>query len=195
MEDDIKIKWKEVKTELHKRFDELGFIKSKNHYLKKINDLTISVQVITSPFSSKFLFQFWFEFSVYGAPLQGLENITDDELLKTNTSLLRASTGFIENKEMMVFTLNDIDKNILLNDVVNHLKKFETYFLQFKSFFDFIDFLATQNKLMGRNKHSFMIAVTLGALGYKEQSKKFFLESEGDLAAIKNWAKYVGIEL
>lgn len=195
MEDDIKEKFKELKIALKKSFIEMGYIKSKNHYLKKINDLTISVKLITSPFSSKFLFQFWFEFAVYAAQIKNLNNITDDELLKTNTNILRANTGFIINEERVVFTLNDIDKTILVDDVMNHLRTFDAYFKKFETLFDFVDFLDEKNKLLGRNKYSFMMAVTLGALGYKEKSKKFFLQSEGDVAAIKNWAKHVGIEL
>ena len=104
--------------------------------------------------------------------------------------------GYVLDDENQFYEINPmINVDQFISNVNNHIQRFINFCYQFNSLWDIIDFLEQENRRLGRYTHSFMIAITLAQLGYKEKSKKFFVESEGDITAIRNWAKYYDIEM
>ena len=175
---------------------EHGFAKHKSLHVKAINDFSVTIQLVKSPWNSKYAFQFWFEFVIYAIVLPKNIKPSEENLLKTNTCIIKKKMGYVLDDENQFYEINPmINVDQFISNVNNHIQRFINFCYQFNSLWDIIDFLEQENRRLGRNLHSFMIAITLAQLGYKEKSKKFFVESEGDITAIRNWAKYYDIEM
>ncbi len=93
-----------------------------------------------------------------------------------------------------------IDQNInlprLTEQVKNDLAVYTLpFFNKIKNLDDVVGMLAAENNRLGNKRHSYNIAVILAKLGRKEESRNYFLESEGRPAAVSKNADTYGVEL
>lgn len=193
MAEDIKEAFQHIKKQIADLLINAGFVKSKSVFIRKAAGLTITIQIIKSRWNSNAGIKFWIEIAIYGTMLPGL---SEEALIAGKTCLVRKNMGFYTNDENRAYVIDsNTDEQGLGREIVADLNAFVSLCAKFNSVFDVVDFLKKENERIGRNLHSFLIAVTLAVLGYKEESRPFFIESEGDKAAIKNWANYYGVEI
>lgn len=172
---------------------EEGFASSKQMFARAINGMTVTLQMQKSPSSTRTNLQFWLDLAIYGTESR---KPREEELLKSNTCLLRKRIGYLRGNDALVYEVDaDTNVNALRAELRAHVQQVVAFVAQFATVLDFVDHLERENVRLGRNAHSFLVAITLAQLGHLERAKKFFLESEGDKAAITSWAKRWGIDL
>lgn len=172
---------------------EEGFVSSKQMFARVINGMTVTLQMQKSHSSTKTNLEFWLELAIYGTESK---KPREEELLKSNTCLLRKRIGYLRGNDALVYEVDaDTNLNALREEVRAHVQQLVAFVTQFATVLDLVDHLERENVRLGRNAHSFSVAITLAQLGHVERAKKFFLESEGDKAAIASWAKRWGIDL
>lgn len=172
------------------------FLHKKDVFVRHVNQFTVSIELVKSPWSNQNYSQFWFDFAIYGKliPVESISSVSDLSL--SNTCMLKQNLSYARNVDFQMYQLEGVTRlDDLIEEIEMHIIAAIAFCEKFKTIYELIEFLEQENRRLGYNAYSFMIAITLAQIGDKETSKKFFWESMDNNIAVENWANYFGIDL
>jgi hypothetical protein len=186
-----------IKEQIEPLFLKNSFSRNGDLFFKAEEGMVKVIDLEFFRFNTQNAFFYWLNFHMYCGDFQFEKKVTKKLLLTKGTPVFSERLGWLWNDEKHMYQINSITNQLELGvkmkqDLNQWLFPF---FEKIKSMDDTIQFLLEQNKKLGVNQYSYILAIVLAKAGKKVESKKMLLESMVSQEIIEKTARFYGIEL